>query len=296
MSGTAYKIIMESLGGDKDFSLFREGKLTQKDYFERVSHKKDSLTTGEFNEDMLNLSARMPKDPVKYADNILSDLFEKGIIPSKNYNRDKFSEIEDLIASNFMHEGRKTFIFPEEARIIFALADICKPKKIAFMGSYYAFWAIWILPVLPAESTVWLMDIDHSSQALAKENIQKLSLHSEVEIIHSVEDAIKDIRSVSDLDWIVLDAEGPKMGVDDEDMIDKAIYYPMIREGYSSLKENGLMIAHNILLENTTNSPYIEDKIIWNKRMFRKFIPFISENFKDFVHFESTEGMGIAKK
>lgn len=295
MPGTAYSIILDNLKKDSDFHALLDEKISPTEYFMRISEKKNKLLHGDFNEDMLNLSARMPPDPEKYVDTLLEMLFEHGIIPSKTYNKEVYDETEKIFSHNFNHRNNKTFIFPEESRLLFALADITKPRKIAFMGSYYAFWALWVLPALPIGSTVWLMDIDTNSQALATENINNLSLAEEVEIIQIGEDAIKYIKNIMDLDWIVLDAEGPKYGVDD-DMIDKAIYYPMIREGYASLREGGLMIAHNILLNNTTNSEYISEKIRWNEKMFSKFLPFLQKNFQSFLHFESTEGVGIAKK
>ncbi|MBP2857290.1 hypothetical protein J8657_06715 [Dickeya oryzae] len=296
MPGTAYQIICNALNNNPEFHSFRENQISRKEYFKNIVEKKDSLLGREFNEDMLNLSARMPSDPDAFVDELLNELYKMDIIPNTIYDKNLYSNTEKIIAENFLHRDRKTFIFPEESRLIFALADILKPKRIAFMGSYYAFWAIWTLPVLPNGSSIWLMDIDETCQVLARENITSLGLGKQVNIYHESQDAIASITNITDLDWIVLDAEGPKTGPDDEDLIDKAIYYPMIRQGYTSLNEGGLMIAHNILLENTTDSPYIQEKIDWNTKMFSKFIPFLNQNFRSFTHFESTEGVGIAKK
>ncbi|WP_410517825.1 hypothetical protein QNH99_23310 (plasmid) [Pantoea allii] len=296
MPGTAHNIILDNLKEDKDFRSFLDGKIHAKEYFGKISEKKVNLLNREFNEDMLNLSARMPAEPEKYVDRLLEALFEHDVIPTSVYNKQLYNATQKEVSEKFIHGNNKTFIFPEESRLLFALADITKPKKIAFMGSYYAFWAVWVLAALPENSTVWLMDIDKNCQALAKENLSNLTVAQDVEIIQISEDAIQSIKTLTDLDWIVLDAEGPKSGVDDEDLIDKAIYYPMIRAGYDSLREGGLMIAHNILLENTTDSDYIAEKIEWNRKMFSKFIPFLHDKFRSFLHFESTEGVGIAKK
>ena len=70
----------------------------------------------------------------------------------------------------------------------------------------------------------------------------------------------------------------------------------MLHAAYPALRPGGIMLAHNIMLQNTTDSEYIENKVNWNQGMFTKFLPFVDKYFSTFSSFETTEGLGVANK
>ena len=106
------------------------------------------------------------------------------------------------------------------------------------------------------------MDIDPEVMDLAERNLTAMGLAGPVDF--QVADAIGYTRrDLRDVDLCVLDAEGPKDTVD-EDLRDKAIYYPITAASTPAVRPGGLLVAHNMLLENLTGNSYFARKIEQN--------------------------------
>jgi spermidine synthase len=108
------------------------------------------------------------------------------------------------------------------------------------------------------------------------------------------EDAIQFMaREKISHDFIVVDPEGPKQGPN-PDLLDKAIYYPMVKAAHPYLANDGMILCHNILLSNPLREDkYFEKKIAYNLDQFSKFLPFMTENYQAGVWYDTTEGVGV---
>lgn len=137
-----------------------------------------------------------------------------------------------------------------------------------------------------------MLDVDSKVLDLSKHNMQQIGGHQQMHYVCG--DAIEFCqRERLDHDFIVLDAEGPKTGPD-PDLLDKAIYYPMLDAATHSLTASGSVLFHNILLNNPIADTYFENKMNDNFNQFKKLLPFIEQNFSHWSHYDSTEGVGFA--
>ena len=156
--------------------------------FSGRDHKSLLKETG-LHEDQIHLSSRFSLNDEQTVDYILEDLQNRNIISSVNYPKDKFDALSHKVANEFMHDSYTTYIFPEEARLLYALTYITKPKTMFFLGSYYGYWAIWSAVILKETGGVaYLVDTDCHVLALAEKNMNKFQCDSVVKYIN--EDAI----------------------------------------------------------------------------------------------------------
>ncbi len=290
---TAYKKIDQALNQYPWYREYLHNDLARNDYLKILLEHKSDLEAAGLNEDQIHLSSRFPLNAEFTVEQILYDLCVRDIIPSVDYPKDKFALLFQQVHDSFQHESYTTYIFPEEARLLYALTHITKPKFMIFLGSYYGYWAIYAATILKETGgCAYLIDTDKNVISLAEKNMKQFNVDSVVRLIN--EDAITFLgREKIATDFIVLDPEGPKQG-DDPDLLDKAIYYPMMKAATPLLASNGIVLCHNILLDNPVKEDqYFAKKIDYNYGQFTKFLPFMNENYSQGVWYDTTEGVGV---
>lgn len=290
---TAHTKINNALKQYSWYSDYLREDLKRPDYWNTLLQHKSQLTSAGLNEDQIHLSSRFPLNEERIVDAILNDLFQRKMITSVDYPKEQFIQLEQKIHQHFDHGSYTTYIFPEEARLLYALTYITKPKVMIFLGSYYGYWAIWAASLLKETGgCAYLIDVDSKVLDLADKNMKVFNLESVVRLIN--EDAITFLaREKIQHDFLVVDPEGPKVG-DDPDLLDKAIYYPMLKAAHPFLDKNGLVLCHNILLDNPIKEDaYFAQKIEYNYNQFTKFLPFMKENYDASAWYDTTEGVGV---
>ncbi|MEV6843669.1 class I SAM-dependent methyltransferase [Actinoplanes sp. NPDC051411] len=293
-AGTAYDQIDHALRGYREYRAFLRGSLDRAGYCRWINSGAVTAEGLGLTEDQLNLSSRFPVDETAYVDRCLRTLRDAGVIESTRYPEREFTGIRRRIDEQFAHGGRTTYIFPEEARLLFALAHLLAPRHTAFPGSYYGYWAVWALPgIQAAGGRAVLIDIDESTMELARHNIEALGLAGGVEF--RVADAIADGPGLPELDLCVLDAEGPRTGAP-EDLTDKAIYYPIMAATTPRLRPGGVLVAHNMLLENLTTNGYFDGRVANNRRQYAKFHAHLDEHYDVQRTFATSEGVGVYRR
>jgi predicted O-methyltransferase YrrM len=293
-SGAAYDVIDQALRNHIEYRDFRDGLITRADYSRWVESRFDQLSELGLNRDKQNLSTRFPADDHACVTNVLALLAKDGLVPGTEYPVAEFEEFAARVAAEWDHGGRTTFIFPEEARLMFALAHQVRPRNAVFLGSYYGYWAIWALPaVAAAGGRVTLVDIDEDVMALAERDIAALGYSDLVDFV--VADATEYARTLSDVDLCVLDAEGP-LDAPDPDLRDKAIYYPHTRAVSHALPQGALLVAHNVLLENLTDNSYFAGRIANNVAQFAKWTGLLDELYDVQRVFATSEGVGVYRR
>jgi predicted O-methyltransferase YrrM len=293
-SGTAHAVIDSALRASVEYRDFRDGLTTRADYSKWVESQFDELSETGLNRDKQNLSTRFPSNDHACVTNVLAALAEDGVVVGHEYPVDEFEEFAGRVAKEWDHGDRTTFIFPEEARLMFALAHQVRPRNAVFLGSYYGYWAVWALPsVAAAGGRMTLVDVDADVMALAERNIAALGYADLVDFV--VADASEYARTLSDVDLCVLDAEGP-LDAPDPDLRDKAIYYPHTRAISHALPQGALLVAHNVLLENLTENSYFAGRIANNEAQFAKWAAYLNEYYDTHRVFPTSEGVGVYRR
>lgn len=294
--GTASDRIRHGLAGNPEFDRWASGLVDRETYAATL----DAVLAWEpafpLTENECALSARLHWRPGDVVAAALHDCVARGILPAAGYDVAAFADLRELVAAKWDHAGRKTFIFPEEAQLLYAVADIARPRTIACLGSYYGYWAVWaIAAASPALERVVLLDVDPDVTALAAANLRALALDARVEVLQRDAIAFMDEAEAGSYDLMVLDAEGPKTGPD-ERLLGKRIYEPIMATALPRLRPGGLVVTHNILLDHTVDHPYFRDHVAHNEVELGPFLDVITPACAAYVHVETTEGVGIYRK
>jgi predicted O-methyltransferase YrrM len=297
--GVAYDIIDGALRDVPEYQAFRGGLLSRAAYCAWLNSGALRPEDVGLNEDQFNLSTRFPVDERAFVAEVLEGLRQDGVIAATDYPEDEFAALRERVARQFAHEDRTTYIFPEEARLLFALCHLLAPRRTVFPGSYYGYWAVWALPgIRAAGGTATLIDIDPDTMALAERNLTALGLADGVEF--ATTDAIAHGLALDPVDLCVLDAEGPSPhsapeGID-PDLIDKAIYFPIMEATTPALRPGCLLIAHNMLLGNLTENRYFSGRIANNRAQYARFHGHLDAHYDLQRLVPSSEGVGIYRR
>lgn len=289
--GPAYDVIDGTLRAFAEYRSFRAGELPRADYCAWL--QKTAAVSG-LNQDQLNLSARFPLDERRFVADSLDRLVSLGLLPDTGYPEEEFGLLWKAVQAKLWHGGFMTYIFPEEARLLFAIAHIVRPRTLIFPGSYYAYWAVWALPAIAkANGSATLIDIDRRAVAVARHNVEQLGMGNRVSFVDS--DAIAYGRTLQEADLVVLDAEGPKNEGPDE-LRDKAIYAPIMEATTPALRPGCLLVAHNMLLENLTDNPYFAARVAYNKAQYARFQAHLDAHYDRQCVLPTSEGIGVYRK
>lgn len=290
VGGTAYQVIARALSGVPEYAKLR---LADPAAYSRWVERQQPKELG-LNLDQLSLSTRYPQDEEQFVDEALAELQDCGLIPGTDYPKSSFTEFRAHVDGNWDHGSHITYIFPEEARLLFALGYILEGLTWMFGGSYYGYWAIWASPGIASHGgRLTLVDIDEDVMALARRNF--VSVFPSVKARFSTADATDQLAQTRSVDVFVLDAEGPKDHPDPE-LRDKAIYAPVMRANSRALKPGGLLIAHNMLLDNHSDCGYFAQKVTHNRQQYKEFNVHLTRDYDRRVLIRSSEGVGIYRR
>lgn len=291
-SGTAFRLIDNALGTDPRYRARRAGDLDAQTYAGHVTASRIEPLV-PLTEDQANLTTRFPIDEERFVDAVLASLIAAGTVPDGDYPRRDFTAYRELVEAAYDHGDHLTYIFPEEARLLFALAHIVRPRTTVFAGSYYGYWAAWSYPaVAAAGGTCELVDIDEGVLDLSARNAEALGFASAVRT--RCADATTCEWS-GPVDLCGLDAEGPRVHPD-PDLQDKAIYAPIMERLSGALAPGALLVAHNMLLDQVATTPYFTAKIANNRRQYARFQRHLDTCYEAHVVVPTTEGVGVYRR
>jgi predicted O-methyltransferase YrrM len=292
-SGTAYQLICHCLAALPEFQLFRAGGLSREE-FQGVIDQCRADDWG-LNEDQLNLATRLPVDEATAVAEFTRTLVADLALPAAHYSAEEFGRWRASVESHFDHGPNLTYIFPEEAHLLFVLAQLRQPRSAVFLGSYYGYWAIWAMPAIAAAGgTAVLIDPDPKVLELSWANLQKFGYADRCRFICEDAAAYLD-REPHQYDLAVLDAEGPPASGPPE-YRGKAIYHPLTVSVTPRLRPHGLLVAHNILLANLSENAYFKRKIEKNNHQFAEFLPYLDLHYDVQRQFPTTEGVGVFRR
>jgi predicted O-methyltransferase YrrM len=246
-------------------------------------------------QDDVQFAKRYPRSEPNFVDQELRRLSARGILPVSTYDRRLYDEVAQRIQTDYEHGSFHTYIYPEEARLLFAVADIAKPRAAIFLGSYYGYWAYAAIQTIAAHGgSVVLVDPDPIAQAVAQRNIARAEFRDAVSIITTCGEDYLDSNDTS-FDFVVLDAEGPRDHADPEQR-GKAVYAPLLRHALPHMPHDSYLVCHNILFEDTCGCSFFDRIIARNRQELASFVEILNTEIPNFTECKSTEGVGIGRR
>ncbi|NER36598.1 MAG: hypothetical protein F6J93_21870 [Oscillatoria sp. SIO1A7] len=271
---------------------FLAGKLDRHQYADQLlalekNGLPDGIAAGDF-----PFASRFPANTAQFVRNVLEDLHIRGWLPSSNYDEAGYSAYEQKTENHFWHGNQATYIAAEEARLVYALCNILQPQKVAFLGSYYGYWAHWALPnIQAAGGRAWLVDIDADVSAIAQKNIDQFGFGDKAEVV--VEDAIAFCQSSPEnFDMVVIDAECP-CDHPNPSYRGKAVYLPILQAVLPKMAPGSALVFHNIIFRHFHKSAFFDSVMSRNRQELDSLLSLLEERTKVFLEYESTEGVGI---
>lgn len=243
----------------------------------------------------VQFAKRYPRSPAGFVRDTLRTLSGKGILPAADYGETQYDSLAARIRDEYDHGPFRTYIYPEEARLLFAIVDILRPQSVLFLGSYYGYWARAPLSVLASYGgRAVLVDPDPKAQEVARRNLASAGLLGAVEL--SVKTGQDHLRDTSDqYDLVVLDAETPRDHPDPQQR-GKAIYGPLLQHALARMTTDAVLVCHNYLFENVTDCEFFDFVIKRNRSEMAGFLNITQREFGGLTECTSTEGVGAGKR
>ena len=294
IAGPFFDIAYAVLKDSPEFQLFRSGGLSRKQYAELIERLAPELIAAGLPAEDVEYAKRYPASNAEFVLSALNDMVSRGILEKSSYDEEFYKTLEKQMRS-FDHHDSQTYIYPEESLLLFAVADIIKPKNAVFLGSYYGFWAY------PAAAAIFrsggkivLVDPDERTQEIARSNFSKTDFAAGIE--YAVMNGEEFLDQTDKLfDFVVIDAEGPRTHPDPGQR-GKRVYYSLLKNSLPHLAESAVLACHNILLEHFDESDFFKQRIERNYDELNPFLELASKEFPDFTEYLSTEGVGIGKR
>lgn len=291
MAGTIYAKVDSALGAYASYTAFRQGEISVVAY-QKWLETEGTVAETSLNEDQINLSARFPRDKHGFVQRAMAQCRAVDVIDDDRYEAELVERNLEEVQAKYDHGSYMTYIFPEEHALLYAIVRNMRPRRAAYMGSYYGYWAVAAKAAHP-DLDLTLLDMDPRVMKLARKNFERLNLERDTAfLVGNAEDLVRGIGSV---DLLILDAEGPKSEEIPEDYRDKAIYYPHLKAACAILAPGAIVIAHNVILSNFTGGTYFEEKLRDYRNQYTKFLALLREQFV-YTVIDSTEGTLVARK
>jgi len=140
-SGPVYNVAHSVLQSCPEWGAFKAGSLSRKDFGLVLDSLAPQLIRAGLPANDVHFAKRYPRSESGFVDKALRTLVEKKILPSSIYNQEFYAAVASDMRMHHEHGNFATYIYPEEARLLFAITDILKPSSAIFLGSYYGYWA-----------------------------------------------------------------------------------------------------------------------------------------------------------
>jgi predicted O-methyltransferase YrrM len=292
--GPLFEIAYSVLKDSPEFQSFRSGKLSRKKYGQLLERLAPELISAGLPAEDIEYAKRFPVSNEQFVDTALNDLVSRGILEKSSYDKELYKILEKELDS-FDHQNSRTYIYPEESLLLFAAADIFKPKNAVFLGSYYGYWAYpAAAAIFRSGGRVSLVDPDQSTQEIARANFSRTNHTKSVEYaVMTGEEFLAQTDQLFDL--VVIDAEVPRTHPDPQQR-GKGIYYSLLKQSLPHLAPDALLVCHNILFTHFEESDFFESVIKRNHAELDLFLELARKEFPDFTEYTSTEGVGIGRR
>ena len=296
-SGTMFERMYRIIGDDPIAQRFFAGQLSQQEWIDFLELNRTRLEQANIPVNDVDFSKRYPHCAARFAETTYQRPELENLLPSldSHWQAEAF-EIAQVLTQQYEHQGRTTYIYPEEGYLIYTLAKAFRAKRAIFLGSYYGYWVAWALPAIIAEGgSVVLIDPDSQCCELAQLNLSKLYPEASIEIVCTTgQDYLSNYSTAEQgaFDFVVLDAELPN-DYPDEALRGKGLYYALLNAVLPHLSDPSLLVCHNILLNDKTGSQVLQSAVNQNQQELTPFLKLVNQYYQYFTEILSTEGMGV---
>lgn len=292
-TGPVFGLIDAALRELPVYEAFRAGRLSHADFCAFVDGEAARLLARGVPEGDLPFVKRLPPSPAEKVAETLSELADRGLIPEAAFDAARAASAATILES-YDHGPFKTYIYPEEGLLLFALADLLRPRHALFLGSYYGYWAHWAIgPVAEGGGRLTLVDPSLHGCAVACANIISRAASGRASVVAARgEDFLAQTDELFDL--VVLDAENPRDHPDPEQR-GKRVYHSLLRACLPRLARDAVLVCHNILFADETGDPAFRRIIARNVDELGPFMRLVEERF-DFIEIKTTEGVGVGRR
>jgi predicted O-methyltransferase YrrM len=292
--GPLYDVAYSVLHSRDEYRRFRAGEMSRAEYAAFLDRTAPALVDAGLPAEDVEFAKRYPRSEVDFVKDVLADLAARGILEAAPYDAAFY---EGILAARgaFDHGPFKTYIYPEEARLLFAIADVFKPRSAIFLGSYYGYWAhAATAAIVRAGGRVVLVDPDERAQDVARRNLAATPYAESVEVAVTTGELYLS-KATDAFDFVVLDAEGPRTHPDPEQR-GKRVYAPLLRHCLPHTSRGALLVCHNILFEDHSGSAFFDRVIERNRDELGAFMELVGSEFPNFREYTSTEGVGVGSR
>jgi predicted O-methyltransferase YrrM len=294
MAGPVYQIAEAVLRKQPEFSAFRNGELSRARFATFLDQMAATLHRAGLPPDDVQFAKRYPASDATFVDDWMRRLAAAGIVPTPEYDRAAFRRAAAAARRHFHHGPFATYIYPEEARLLFAVCDVLRPHHTVVLGSYYGYWAYWAAAAVARHGgRLVLVDPDSRAQAVARKSFARLGLSRCTEIIEDTGEAYLT-RCAEPVDCVVLDAELPRTGGNPL-TAGKSIYAVLLHAALERTRPGAALICHNILFHDIAGAEFFTEIINRNERELAAFLALVSRCCDGFVECTSTEGVGVGR-
>jgi predicted O-methyltransferase YrrM len=287
--GPLFDLVESVLARHPEYALHRDGLLADEAWYAFVERAAGELSAAGVPADDVHFAKRFPGAPARFVREALARLVRAGILRSDAYD-ESAADAAAADAARYEHGGLGTYIYPEEGRLLFALADLIRPAHAVFLGSYYGYWAAWAIPALAAHGgRVTLVDPDPSACAVARRNFARHGAAVRV-VTATGQEALAAEREPIDL--VVIDAELPRTHPD-PGLRGKGVYRALLAAALPRLAPTAHVVAHNILLADATGDAVLAEVVARNAGELGPFLALAGRELDGFAELSSTEGVGV---
>lgn len=293
-AGPVYDLAEAVLKDRAEFAAFRSGTLSRADFATFLDTVAVDLCRAGLPADDVQFAKRYPSSESAFVDESLLRLAAAGIIPTVDYDRAAFERAGAAARGQYQHGPFATYIYPEEARLLFAACDILRPRRTVVLGSYYGYWAYWAgAAIARHDGRIVLVDPDGRAQAIARQSFERLGLSRCTEIVEDTGEAYL-AHGNEPFDAVIIDAELPRADVDPR-QAGKGIYASLLEAALARVRPGAALICHNILFHDIARVEFFDRIIDRNQRELAAFLSLVSRCCEAFVECTSTEGVGIGR-
>lgn len=270
---------------------FRAGRTTRAAFAAFLEGQRGALVAHGVPPNDVDFAKRFPASVDAAVQQAFTSLAPLGLAWPAGYEA-LAAQAAQRIDSGFDHQGLGTYIYPEEARLLLAIALAARPRRTIFLGSYYGYWAAWALPAIAQQGgSAVLLDPDPQVVAVAQANLARLYPGARVEAVCATgEQYLSDSHDRYDL--VVLDAELPRTHPDPARR-GKGVYAHLLRAVQPHLAPRALLVCHNILFHDHSGSDFFGGVIARNHEELGPFMAEVAARYEHFIELPTTEGVGV---
>jgi len=274
---------------------YRDGKISRDQYVEGLEANAEEIETqlaarGHWR----MLASRYPADFDQQAEEIFSALLAEGFVSERPATA-PFEAFRRKALAAYDHGENRTFIHPDEARLVYFLSMAKKPRRMIAIGSYYGYWAIWAMPgVQAAGGQALLIDPNPAVCALAEKNFKALGFGPFTTVRAQKAEALFD-EMAAGIDMVLLDAAGGKDSPDPA-YHGKGIYAFMAEGVYDKMSPGALLAVHNDYLPHVGANRLSRAFLERAAKPLERFHAFCQSRFRKCHVAPTPDGFGVYLK